>query len=298
MTCKRTPDAYHSRRVTTVERHRHRALDCSTSPIVITTPTRVYRSSWCVPNPTRLQALLVLTLLRLPTRKESRPSSRPRRRPPRSLPRPASVSGRGWDGCCAMQCARSGTMARLRSRRATISLAQPAFCEVERGTGGLLAARQHRVGLYCQPPGRRARVVPNFRWHRDAVPLCGHVRLHGSWIGRWHLGVAYLDIIARCQSSPPPAHDVINPFHTLVGPPSLTCLPDRIQKLKDARSQAAKEIEEYKAQKEAEFKKFESEVSPQRNVCWLVQVLTLRYSTPPRPRLRSPPSTRLPRNSL
>jgi V-type H+-transporting ATPase subunit G len=34
-----------------------------------------------------------------------------------------------------------------------------------------------------------------------------------------------------------------------------------VQKLKDARSEAAKEIEEYKAKKEAEYKKFESEVS-------------------------------------
>lgn len=36
---------------------------------------------------------------------------------------------------------------------------------------------------------------------------------------------------------------------------------DRGQKLKDARSEAAKEIEAYKSQKEEEFKKFESEVS-------------------------------------
>jgi hypothetical protein len=36
---------------------------------------------------------------------------------------------------------------------------------------------------------------------------------------------------------------------------------DRVQKLKDARTEAAREIEEYKAQKEAEFKKFESDVS-------------------------------------
>jgi len=41
---------------------------------------------------------------------------------------------------------------------------------------------------------------------------------------------------------------------------SLSSLPDRVQKLKDARTEAAKEIEEYKAQKEAEFKKFESDV--------------------------------------
>ena len=37
-------------------------------------------------------------------------------------------------------------------------------------------------------------------------------------------------------------------------------MTDRVQKLKDARSEAAKEIEEYKAKKEAEYKKFESEV--------------------------------------
>lgn len=34
-----------------------------------------------------------------------------------------------------------------------------------------------------------------------------------------------------------------------------------MQKLKDARSEAAKEIEEYKAKKEAEYKKFEGDVS-------------------------------------
>lgn len=36
---------------------------------------------------------------------------------------------------------------------------------------------------------------------------------------------------------------------------------DRVQKLKDARSEAAKEIEAYKAKKEEEFKRFKSEVS-------------------------------------
>lgn len=39
-----------------------------------------------------------------------------------------------------------------------------------------------------------------------------------------------------------------------------------MQKLKDARSEAAKEIEEYKAKKEAEYKKFESEVCDLRLV--------------------------------
>lgn len=52
--------------------------------------------------------------------------------------------------------------------------------------------------------------------------------------------------------------------------------PDRVQKLKDARTEAAKEIEEYKAQKEAEFNKFESEVGPTR---WGGQMLTYRVAT-------------------
>lgn len=53
----------------------------------------------------------------------------------------------------------------------------------------------------------------------------------------------------------------------MTSPPALhhmqtrSLTPDRVQKLKDARTEAAKEIEEYKAQKDAEFKKFESEVS-------------------------------------
>ncbi|WOO86222.1 V-type proton ATPase subunit G [Vanrija pseudolonga] len=37
----------------------------------------------------------------------------------------------------------------------------------------------------------------------------------------------------------------------------------RVQKLKDARTEAAKEIESYKAQKEAEFKKFEADHTSQ-----------------------------------
>lgn len=36
---------------------------------------------------------------------------------------------------------------------------------------------------------------------------------------------------------------------------------DRTQRVKDARGEASKEIEELKAKKEAEFKEFESEVS-------------------------------------
>lgn len=39
-----------------------------------------------------------------------------------------------------------------------------------------------------------------------------------------------------------------------------TCCADRTQRLKDARSEAAKEIEAYKAQKEQEFKAYEASV--------------------------------------
>ena len=40
------------------------------------------------------------------------------------------------------------------------------------------------------------------------------------------------------------------------------CGTDRLQKLKDARAEASKEIEAYKKAKEAEFKSFESSVRP------------------------------------
>lgn len=48
----------------------------------------------------------------------------------------------------------------------------------------------------------------------------------------------------------------------LYGPPAdrTKTPPDRTQKVKDARSEAQKEIEAYKKQKESEFKKFEAEV--------------------------------------
>jgi V-type H+-transporting ATPase subunit G len=42
----------------------------------------------------------------------------------------------------------------------------------------------------------------------------------------------------------------------------LDVLADRNQRVKDARGEAAKEIEAYKAQQEAEFKQFEQSVSP------------------------------------
>ena len=38
-------------------------------------------------------------------------------------------------------------------------------------------------------------------------------------------------------------------------------LADRVQKLKDARAEAAKEIEAYRAQKDKEYNTFESDVS-------------------------------------
>ena len=40
----------------------------------------------------------------------------------------------------------------------------------------------------------------------------------------------------------------------------MVLLPDRTKRVKDARSEAQKEIEEYRKQKDDEFKKFESEV--------------------------------------
>ena len=36
---------------------------------------------------------------------------------------------------------------------------------------------------------------------------------------------------------------------------------DRVQKLKDARAEASKEVEDYKKQKEKDYKAFESKVS-------------------------------------
>lgn len=43
----------------------------------------------------------------------------------------------------------------------------------------------------------------------------------------------------------------------------LTPFPDRVQKIKDARTEASKEIEEYKKAKDAEFKAFEASVRSQ-----------------------------------
>ena len=41
-----------------------------------------------------------------------------------------------------------------------------------------------------------------------------------------------------------------------------TFRPDRTKRVKDARSEAQKEIEDYRKQKEEDFKKFETEVCP------------------------------------
>lgn len=41
---------------------------------------------------------------------------------------------------------------------------------------------------------------------------------------------------------------------------ALTPLPDRTKRVKDARSEAQKEIETYRKEKEDEFQKFEKEV--------------------------------------
>jgi V-type H+-transporting ATPase subunit G len=45
-----------------------------------------------------------------------------------------------------------------------------------------------------------------------------------------------------------------------MAPPTLM-IQDRTKKVKDAKTEAQKEIEEYRKKKEEEYKKFESEVS-------------------------------------
>jgi hypothetical protein len=53
---------------------------------------------------------------------------------------------------------------------------------------------------------------------------------------------------------------LVHPYCDIVRAVTLTTT-DRVQKLKDARSEAAKEIQAYKDSKDKEFKKFESDVS-------------------------------------
>ena len=53
------------------------------------------------------------------------------------------------------------------------------------------------------------------------------------------------------------------------------CFLDRVQRLKDARSEASKEIEAYKAAKEKEFQEFERSVRP-KPVWLLIELLSLR----------------------
>ena len=58
----------------------------------------------------------------------------------------------------------------------------------------------------------------------------------------------------------------VEPYRSTVGPSILRYLVlmysrvDRTKRVKDAKSEAQKEIEEYRKQKDDEFKKYESEV--------------------------------------
>jgi len=54
---------------------------------------------------------------------------------------------------------------------------------------------------------------------------------------------------------------------------------DRVQRLKDARTEATKEIDEYRRVKETEFKAFEASVSPAEPVCTFTYI-SHRDSTP------------------
>lgn len=51
------------------------------------------------------------------------------------------------------------------------------------------------------------------------------------------------------------------PILTYTLPLSLSFRSDRVQKLKDARSEAAKEIEAYKVQKQKDYEAYEAEVN-------------------------------------
>ena len=48
---------------------------------------------------------------------------------------------------------------------------------------------------------------------------------------------------------------------------SIDLVLDRTKRVKDARAEAQKEIDEYKKRKEDEFRKFEAEVGPAGNGC-------------------------------
>jgi V-type H+-transporting ATPase subunit G len=58
-------------------------------------------------------------------------------------------------------------------------------------------------------------------------------------------------------------YNLVNAFSN----PTTRVLTDRVQQLKDARNEAAKEIEEYRAGKEQEFAAFQSTVSPSILTC-------------------------------
>lgn len=70
------------------------------------------------------------------------------------------------------------------------------------------------------------------------------------------------------------------------------CCSDRAQRLKAAKTDAAKEIEQYKQEKEAEFKKYEAQVSQTLQISAGYCILT-KYSIPvtqtkPKSRLNNP----------
>ena len=69
-----------------------------------------------------------------------------------------------------------------------------------------------------------------------------------------------------------------------------SCIADRVQKLKEARTQATKEIEEYRKFKEDEFKAFEASV--RRAPLAHIAILDASHSTPATRRTHRSPSTK------
>jgi hypothetical protein len=61
--------------------------------------------------------------------------------------------------------------------------------------------------------------------------------------------------------------------------PFLTYFIDRVQRLKDARSEAAKDIEELKTQKNTEYQNFVSQVSLQTDNCFICFFLNIHFIT-------------------
>jgi hypothetical protein len=89
------------------------------------------------------------------------------------------------------------------------------------------------------------------------------------------------------KSSNKPANVCLNTSSAF---PCAHQVTDRVQKLKDARAEASKEIEEYKKAKEQEFKAFESSVCPTNHFPQLG--LTVMLSMLERRRTLRQPSTR------